>query len=97
MISTGYRAVWLKRNYGKTNSFNWIDNGITLFAIVFGGGLLALSINNIIMHNMFGIVPGVFGLMFGLCYTGLPIVVWKSISKAGVDVKSYTEDDRCID
>lgn len=64
MILSGYRAVWLKRNYGKTtHSFNWIDYGIMLFAVVFGVWLLVLSFKNIVMHDMFGIVPGVFGLI----------------------------------
>ena len=64
MIMSGYRAVWLKRNYGKTiQSFTWVDYAIGLFALTFGVLLLILSINSIRGGSFFGIVPGVFGII----------------------------------
>ena len=65
MIMSGYRAIWLKRNYGKTmHSFSWIDYAIAIFAVLFGVFLLILAVKGISEGNMFGIVPGVFG---GIC------------------------------
>lgn len=64
MISSGYRAVWLKRNFGKTlHSFGWLDYAVALFAAVFGVFLLLVSVKQLMAGTMFGIVPGVFGLI----------------------------------
>lgn len=70
MIFSGYRAVWLKRNFGKsTQAFNWVDFAIGLFAFVFGVFLVILSIKGLLKGDAFGSVPGVFGLIC-LCMRG---------------------------
>lgn len=64
MICSGYRAVWLKRNFGKTmKSFSLIDYSLTLFAVAFGIFLITLSVKSVIQTDMFGIVPGIFGVI----------------------------------
>ena len=64
MVTTGYRIVWLKRNAGKMEKpFAALDYGLSLFGLLFGMFLVYLSIKSIIGGEMFGIVPGVFGLV----------------------------------
>lgn len=64
MIFSGYRAVWLKRNFGKSMlALSWIDYAIAVFALVFGVFLIVLSIKGLLDGNMFGSVPGVFGFI----------------------------------
>ena len=64
MVTTGYRIVWLKRNTGKMEKpFAALDYGLSLFGLLFGLFLIFLSLKSVMVGEMFGIVPGVFGLV----------------------------------
>jgi uncharacterized membrane protein len=64
MISSGYRIIYLKRQFKSTNaSFNALDYIISLFGFCFGFFLVYLAIVNLYGGNNFGLVPGAFGLI----------------------------------
>lgn len=64
MVGSGYRIVALKKLANKlAKPFNWLDYGLALFGIGFGGYLLYLGVNQLLRGQSFGIVPVVFGLV----------------------------------
>jgi len=64
MICSGYRIVVLKRLAKNLDQpFNWLDYGLTIFGLGFGGYLLYLGTNLLLRGQNFGIVPIVFGLI----------------------------------
>lgn len=64
MILTGYRIVWLKRQLtNNTQPISVIDYGLSLFGLLFGLYLLFQAITLLGAGKMFGLVPGVFGLI----------------------------------
>ncbi len=64
MILTGYRIIWLKRELtNNTRPISVLDYGLSLFGLLFGLYLLFQSVNLLVAGKMFGLVPGVFGLV----------------------------------
>ena len=64
MICSGYRIVALKRLAKNSDQpIGFIDYGLFLFGLGFGGYLLFLGVNLIVKGQNFGIVPIVFGLI----------------------------------
>jgi uncharacterized membrane protein len=64
MISSGYRIVFLKRQFKSSAAiFTMLDYMISLFGFCFGLFLVYLAATNIYRGNNFGFVPGVFGLI----------------------------------
>jgi uncharacterized membrane protein len=64
MISSGYRIVYLKRQFKSIAAiFNVLDYLISLFGLCFGLFLVYLATINLYRGNNFGLVPGTFGLI----------------------------------
>jgi uncharacterized membrane protein len=64
MISSGYRIVYLKRQFtSHAPNFKALDYLISLFGFCFGLFLVYLAIINLFGGNNFGLVPGAFGLI----------------------------------
>jgi hypothetical protein len=64
MTVTGNRIIQLKRQLKSNGSpFSWVDQMITFLGGSFGIFLLVLSVQSVMNKNIFGIVPGIFGLI----------------------------------
>jgi uncharacterized membrane protein len=61
MIAAGYRIVFVKRSTVMTAGVP--DYIIPVFGLCFGLFLLMLAVDSIFSSNIFGVVPGVFGII----------------------------------